>query len=237
MARAFNGTNQGFNLGSYDLRGATKLSISWWMKIDSYAGTQRRAIAHDDGTSDNRVFSMDIDGSAIGAGANTICVYFSTSGAAAYWGDSFPQVSTGVWHHFAWVMNRSAPSHKVWVDGVAQTMTAVFRDGGGYGQFDIHTLWLMNRFAGLWVPGSMAEMGVWGFDYQLTQVDVTQLALGASPAQVQMQTLIDYWPMFGSDLPEPGVMVSHKTAQLNAFSGSPTYVRPPGIRSLLAPGR
>lgn len=229
MARACNGTSQGFSRSGYDLGGTPILSLAWWMKVNSYGSADNEAIAHGH-TTNIRQFGMGLRGQSIGAGANTIGVFFTQS-TPRYWFDSFPQPSTGVWHHYVWVMNRSTPSNVVYVDGVSQTMTAVLHESSTYGNFGNQTLYVMNRNSGAWVNGSIAELGVWGSNYQLTANDAAQLSQGASPAEVRPEQLVDYWPFFGSDSPEPGYMRGQADLTL---IGSPTAERHPGVRTLLA---
>lgn len=231
MARSCNGTNQGFSLESYDLRGSSVLSMSWWFRIGAYGAGSRRMIAHDTGATDNIVFSMDLVGAAVGAGAGSVAVYFTRGAGLSYWMDSFPQPSLDTWHHCVWVAHRGIPSNTVYIDGVAQTMTAVIHDAATYGGWDIRTLWIANRNGALWADVTIAELGIWGSNYVLTARDAAALAAGVSSVEVVPGNLIDYWPLYGADSPEPGFLRGRGKLTL---IGTPTEVTPPGVRTLLA---
>lgn len=231
MARLCNGTTDGFSRGGYNLGIADVLSLAFWLNPTApYLAVQNRAIAHGL-NADVSVFSLEVDGQAVGAGANTCAVYF-TQATPLYWLDSFPRPTVGVWHHFAWVMQRAVPLNTVYVDGVLQTLTPVLHQAAAYGNFSTQTLYVMNRAGANFVPGAIAELGVWGNDYAFTAADVEQLAAGASPAEVVPEHLIDYWPFFGVDSPEPDVTLGR--AQPLALTGAPTAAAPPPVRSLLA---
>lgn len=91
------------------------LSISWWQFNPTNGTTERVAFGN----------------SAIGSGAGFIFEPRYTSavasvtmhGSGGFWIDTFPQPSAAAWHHYLWVLNRTGPSHQVWVDGISQTLT------------------------------------------------------------------------------------------------------------------
>jgi len=142
----------------------------------------------------------------------------------ATWNASTTAVSTAAWHHVCVVHGGSYPDYqtdtKLYVDGVDVTEAFVSAIATGYDAPNGVINWCNN--AGLSAPGKMAirDCGVW--TVALSAANVTSLAAGADPVDIQPQYL-QHAPAFITDAASGAISnaVDAIGGQLATLSNSP----------------
>jgi PKD repeat protein len=158
-AVSFNGTTSAAT-ANVDLSAANKLTVEFWLKWDSYANDDRLAMeftSNFNGTPGG--FLVDPNAPeqggkfavGIGSGLTRNNVYFA-------------RPSAGAWHHYAFVIDTSAPAANEitpYVDG--QAVTYVKNDSGtGAGNFANSQLYFMSRAASsLFGAGDLDEVALY----------------------------------------------------------------------------
>lgn len=202
MSRHFNGTSDRGSI-TVDLSAFNMLSVSFWLWWDVFANNDKLVCEYTANTlsGSNAGFFIDPNTSNVGFQQFSICQGFGGSKA---WQDIFTRPSAAAWHHYLVTFNRVTPVNTAWVDGAAQTLTAVSHTGSAFGNFGNSTLNMMCRNqASLFGAGRLAEWTMWG-GVILGAAVAKGLATGATPPQyVHPDNLLPYVPIWGADSPEP----------------------------------
>jgi PKD repeat protein len=143
-----------------DLSKTKAVTIEFWMKWSSYANDDRLAMEMTKNFNENAGgFLVDPNapqlsgsfGVGLGIGASRNNVFFA-------------RPSAGVWHHYAFVLDTTAPAAQQitpYVDGKAVTYTKL-DSGTGAGNFANSSLYLMSRAAaGLFGAGDLDEVAIY----------------------------------------------------------------------------
>jgi YD repeat-containing protein len=143
-----------------DLSGTSKVTVEFWMKWNAYADDDDLAMEFTPNFNDNAGgFIVDPNapqnsgsfGVGIGTGASRNTAYFA-------------RPTAGAWHHYAFVLDSTAPAAGQvipYVDGQPVTYTKT-ASGTGAGAFANSTLYFMSRGgAGLWGAGNLDELAVY----------------------------------------------------------------------------
>jgi YD repeat-containing protein len=155
----FDGTDDSAS-SAIDLSGTSKVTVEFWMKWNAYADDDDLAMEFTPNFNDNAGgFIVDPNapqnsgsfGVGIGSGASRNTAYFA-------------RPSAGAWHHYAFVLDSTAPvaSQVIpYVDGQPVTYTKT-ASGTGAGAFANSTLYFMSRAGtGLWGAGNLDELAVY----------------------------------------------------------------------------
>lgn len=191
MARKFvSASNQ---TGTATSAGLTyPFTLAHWFNISTLSGAnQNMAMLYPSGASTNDNIGTGIDGST--GQAEVFCSDNLTNYTVTPIGAA---LSTGVWHHIAFV-GTSSTNRNGYLDGSATPITnlanitaaqdtlAVGDFAGGSGALD----------------GLLADVAIWNVD--LTAGEINALASGMPPYLIRPSALIGYWPMWGLASPEP----------------------------------
>jgi PKD repeat protein len=158
-AVAFNGTSDSgaipLNLGA-----TSKLTVEFWLKWNQYANDDALAMEYTSNFNENQGgFLVDPDSPAFGG---TFGVGIGTPGSRN--SVFFARPSAGVWHHYAIVLDSTAPAGSEitpYVDGVPVTVQQDAANTGA-GPFANSTLYLMSRAgSGLFGRGSLDELAMY----------------------------------------------------------------------------
>lgn len=236
MGRRFNGTSDLGLFSNPSIATYDKLSISFWLYNDTNGSVERAALCSGAaiGTISGFLFEPRYT-TAVASVTMTV-----SSGGAKFWIDTFPQPSAAAWHHYLWVMDRAVPEHRVWVDGVAQTLTTAVHTAATYGNFSDNTWQLMRYSSGNWFwAGRMADLAVWG-GVKFGMAEASELSkYGSSPRRVRPDRLLTYLPLdgtAGNREPVYGRMGDPSPALL-ALTGTTGVAHPFGQRTLIRPRR
>jgi PKD repeat protein len=158
-AVAFNGTSDSGAI-PLNLGGTSKLTIEFWLKWNQYANDDSLAMEYTSNFNENEGgFLVDPNSPAFGG---TFGVGIGTPGVRN--SVFFARPSAGVWHHYAIVLDSTAPAGSEvtpYVDGQA---VSVQQDAAntGAGPFANSTLYLMSRAgSGLFGKGSLDELAIY----------------------------------------------------------------------------
>jgi YD repeat-containing protein len=156
---SFNGTNSAAQ-AALNLSGTSKLTLEFWMKWDSYADDDDLAFELTPNFNSNPGgFLVDPNAPEEG-GKFAVGIGSGESRNTAY----FARPSAGAWHHYAIVMDTSAPaSDQVipYVDGQAVPYVKT-KSGTGAGNFANSTLYFMSRAASaLFGAGDLDEVALY----------------------------------------------------------------------------
>jgi hypothetical protein len=122
QALNFDGVDDFTRVSSIDLSGTSAVSVSFWMKKASYANLDLLAFENSDNYNNSQTgFMMNTDDSAAGGCLGYLAVYLK--GDIGQAGGCFNRPSTGVWHHYVAIYDKSRSSNEtdLYVDGVFQT--------------------------------------------------------------------------------------------------------------------
>lgn len=166
-ANSFNGSSQyitiPLDLSAYNVvtvsgwyampAGYTTTALVWEFTANGYNTNGGFAFAVNDPDTSHCSFGTAIDGSTI-------------------WADSIVKPSTGAFHHYVCVYNRSAPSLTIYVDGQPVAQSALVHNAGAYGNFANATLNVMVRNAGsgLFAQGSFDGLRLYGVELSASEV-------------------------------------------------------------------
>ena len=107
----------------------------------------------------------------------------------------------GVWHNIVGVW-ASISSRKCYIDGSGGTTNGTFVTPMAPDTVSIAVLGGSSESS--WPNGHIAECGVW--NVALTDAEISSLAKGMCPLFVRPQSLIAYWPVHGTQDPEPDLV-------------------------------
>ena len=216
MARSFNGTTDSGAATPGLTLNQTALSVSMWAKLTNTATQRVWLLWGDFATNSGFIIETLAGGPAV--------IGLRTTGAGL-WSDSFPTPSLGVWHHYLVTFNYGSPQNLVWVDGVAQTLTARTHTATS-SQVANQNITVGNNGAGAGMLGSLAEVTIW-FGVLLGQTFATSLATGANSVSVHPEVLCFYPPLLGNS-PES----DYSSGQHSVTLTGTTVVPHPGIQTV-----
>jgi hypothetical protein len=206
MARAFNGTSDLITVSALAMATNTNLvTLAGWIKTTGAAGA---IICSDTGTVRFAQFNV--------AGAKLQLVLFQ-SGTARVW-TSTASVNDGAWHHVAGVYNGTAGF--LYIDGALDTSTALTATNVNAG---------LNWRIGAQLPGVTQHFFAGSIAHPiivsraLTAGEVKSVATGLLPSHLAPD---HYWPLWGTDSPEPDV--GNATHAAGALTGT-TAANDPGV--------
>jgi hypothetical protein len=139
---AFNGINQ-YGAVSVDLSSTNVITVAFWMKWNVYQNDDKLAVEF--GSNFNNAttgFLIDPDESSSGQ------FWVSLHGNAGYNNVAFPRPSAGVWHHYAFILNKGAGTANEitpYVDGIPVRYTKSLYATDNTNNFGANTLYLMSR--------------------------------------------------------------------------------------------
>jgi N,N-dimethylformamidase beta subunit-like, C-terminal/Concanavalin A-like lectin/glucanases superfamily/PKD domain len=162
-----------------DLSGTSKATIEFWLKWDGYIDDDSLALELTENFNQNDGgFIVDPDapqqngsfGVGIGEGASRNNVFFA-------------RPSAGQWHHYAFVLDSTAPAAQQvtpYVDGQAVSYTKT-ASGTGAGAFAKSTLYMMSR-AGkeLWGRGNLDELAIYNRALTAGEIAAHHASVGAN---------------------------------------------------------
>lgn len=161
-AASFNGTSS-YGSVALDLSDTNVVSLEFWLKKAAWANDDQLAFEFTPSYSAAPgSFLVDPNESSTGA------FYFGVNGNVGLNGRTFPRPSAGGWHHYVLTWNFGNPAASecaaAYVDGVAQTLTAVASAGlnENGGNFANSTLYLMSRAgSSLFGSGTLDEVAIY----------------------------------------------------------------------------
>ena len=128
-------------------------------------------------------------------------------------------VTTGAWHHAAATFF-STTSRNAWLNGVGgATDTTACANPTGPNQAGLSAGGLGQTY----FNGAIAEAAIW--DVALTAAEIATLARGVSPLLVRPGSLLAYWPVYGTQSPEPDL----KGAAALTITGTATAAAHPRV--------
>ncbi len=166
-AVAFDGTDD-YARTAIDLSGTNVITLSFWLNWTSYSAADDLAME----------FSADSNGVATGflvdpnesSSGKFVVGYL---GAGGYNTTHFTRPSAGVWHHYAFVMDKGQPAATEitpYVDGVQVSYTKNYSNNTT-NNFGNHNLYFMSRGGtSLFGPGIMDEVKI--YNYALTSSEI-----------------------------------------------------------------
>lgn len=186
-ARTFNGTSDNLQSSApINLSAASTISISFWGWFDSDAKVQM--FLETSAAADSNVGAFAIDQQNGGV----VHVFVAgTSTNPCEW--TFPDPSSGAWHHYLIVHNITActTGMKVYVDGISQSLTNLQPSNGTtFGNFTLNVM--ARNAASLFLPGRISDIAIWTTG--LTSGNATTLAACGNPQTVN-GTPAFYWPI------------------------------------------
>jgi YD repeat-containing protein len=164
----FDGANDSAG-AALNLSSRSAITVEFWMKWNSYANDDDLAMEFTNNFNENAGgFLVDPNapqlggtfGVGIGKGASRNNVFFA-------------RPTAGQWHHYAFVLDTSAPAAQQiipYVDGKAITYTKL-ESGTGAGNFANSTLNFMSRAGGLFGAGELDEVSIYGSALGATTVN------------------------------------------------------------------
>jgi PKD repeat protein len=168
-AARFDGVNDAAS-AAVDLSKTHAVTVEFWLKWNAYSGDDRLAMEL------TKNFNEEAGGFLVDPNAPQLN---GTFGVGLGLGASrnnvfFARPSANVWHHYAFVLDTSAPAAQEitpYVDGKPVSYTKL-DSGAGAGNFANSTLYMMSRAANqLWGPGDLDEVAVYDRALDATTID------------------------------------------------------------------
>jgi hypothetical protein len=206
VARAFNGTSDLIAVSTLAMAASTNLvTLAAWIKTTGATGA---IICSDTGTTRFAQFNV--------ASGKLQLVLFQ-SGTARIW-TSGASVNDGIWHHVVGVYDGTTGF--LYIDGVLDTSTALPATNVNTG---------LNWRIGAQLPGVTQHFFAGSIAHPiivsraLTAGEVKSVATGLLPSHLAPD---HYWPLWGTDSPEPDV--GNATHAAGALTGT-TAAHDPGV--------
>jgi hypothetical protein len=206
MARAFNGTSDLIAVSALAMTTNTNLvTLAAWIKTTVTPGA---IICSDTGTARFAQFKIS---------ANKLQLIMFQGGTARTW-VSVASVTDGTWHHVAGVYNGTTGF--LYIDGALDTSSALTATNNGSG---------LNWRIGAQLPGVTQQFFAGSIAHPiivsraLTAGEVKSVATGLLPSHLAPD---HYWPLWGTDSPEPDV--GNATHAAGALTGT-TAAHDPGV--------
>jgi Concanavalin A-like lectin/glucanases superfamily len=226
VARQFNGwTMAGQAPIGAGLSSTNRVTVALWMLVDNWDNPNGQVLC-ETGPQYDTLVTAGFACYSNGLVPFTVATYGQNG---TYSIATFTNPSTGVWQHWAIVIDRSGTPPvslgPVYINGVSQALTLT--PGADSTNYPNATLNVFARNAASDFMGShLFDMAVWGT--VLNADEVLSLAnKSARPDQIQSASLLGYWPMEGFVSPEPA---AGGTTIDMSLTGGPTQVNdPPGF--------
>ena len=199
MARDFSGTSQ-YGQCSRDFSAYSTLVVAGWVYFDTKAG----------GGDYDMIWELTAD---YGANVGSFAFYYQGTGdtmVVAHKGNvglsaaTAGTLATGVWTHWVTVYDFTVSTNEVNIyrDGALQTVDRSTGNNNNTGAFANSTFNLGGRnAASLFTDGKIERVGIWSADIGADAI--VSLSRGVDPLRVRPDKLINYWPLWGNDSPEP----------------------------------
>jgi len=170
----FNGSNQ-YGTASLDLSSTKVITITFWMKWNAYANDNKLAFEFSSNFNNSTTgFIIDPDESSSGQ------FWVSVHGNAGYNNAAFPRPSAGVWHHYAFVLNKGAATGSQvipYVDGKPVSYTKSAYAAENTNNFGVNQLFVMSRGgSSLFGAGSLEQIRIYP-----TALSPSEIAALATP--------------------------------------------------------
>lgn len=171
---SFSGTNQ-YGSVSLDLSTTNVITIAFWMKWNAFQNDDKLAFEFSSNFNNSTTgFLIDPDESSSGK------FWISVHGNAGYNNAAFTRPSAGVWHHYAFVLNKGATAASEvtpYVDGIAVPYTKSAYSVDNTNSFGSNTLFVMSRNgSSLFGAGSLDDVRIY-----TTALSAAQIAALAQP--------------------------------------------------------
>jgi hypothetical protein len=214
MARSFSGTSQDLNLGT-----AAALQLTGDFTFACFLRTSSTATSFLMGCYD---VSSPFTGWGISinpVGNVGKCRYWSSG--TATWRVANTACNDGNWNHYAVSITGSGGTH--YRNGATDGTFAHTAPGSYSGTKRIAA----QSNGGSPFAGDLAAIGVWNVG--LTADEIASLAKGVPPDAVRPANLVEYWPLYGRNSPEQGLI----SGISGTLTGSPTVAEHPPMMELL----
>lgn len=220
MARSFTAATDRGTFTTGLAAAQTRISVSYWAWMNDVS-VQRIHFQWGD-------FST-VSGFIIETVAGPLAVIGQVIGGGGFWSDQFTCPSTGTWHHWLVVFDTNTPVNKVWIDGVAQTLTTRNHSGGPTTVTNATDAIGNNPAAGAVMNGRIAEFTI--YNALLGQTAATALSQRCASRHIEPSTtqnfIIFYAPLLG-DSPEVDYSAGRHSVTLTGSS----VVQHPGVQSV-----
>ncbi len=193
MARSFNGSSDSLWSLTAPIT-AAPFTMACWFNSTTGVGNQTLIDISDGSTSDR--WRLNAAGNV---GGDPIRCVIAQTGQSNVNVDTSTGYSANTWHHACFV-ERSATDRSIYIDGGSRGNNATSRTPGGISEITVGTSVVNSQY----LNGLLAEAAVWSAD--LTDDEITALALGVSPLIVRPASLVSYWPLVGRTSPEIDTM-------------------------------
>lgn len=188
--RTFNGTTDYYS-ETVDLSGQSKVTLSFWLLQDSFTDDSQRTVFDYGGDSDDRLLLFPTWDSP-----NDFLILRGVVASPTF--AAFPRPTASAWHHYVIVVPTAAdPS--AWVDGVAQTLTRNDGNPGGTYASGVTTGLMVTALTRWFNAGKLSRFAVWNGSVTLTGTQISLLAAGTDPREVQSSGLkFEFAPYSGT---------------------------------------
>jgi len=165
-ALSFNGSSQDASSNTTIAYGATAITVTFWLNLDTTSGTQVILESSSNYNSNNNCFILFCDAGTFEAGIQA---------SAGYRAETVTAPSTGTWVHIAAVYDNNASGGngdiKLYFNGVEQTLTVALNTKSTTGNFASQTLYVMARGASsLFTSGDMDDLRVYAGELSAAQI-------------------------------------------------------------------
>lgn len=165
---SFNGTNQNGSV-ALDLSSTNVITIAFWMKWNAFNNDDKLAFEFSNNFNKSATgFLIDPDESSSGQ------FWVSVHGDAGYNNAAFPRPSAGVWHHYAFILNKgTATAGEVtpYIDGKAVSYKKSSYSATNANNFGNNTLFVMSRNgSSLFGAGSLDEVHIYPRALSATEI-------------------------------------------------------------------
>ena len=210
-AARFDGSNDNAQ-ANLNLSGTSKLTVEFWMNWTTFANDDRLAMEFTPSYHDNAGgFLIDPDAPQNG-GTFAVGIGMNASRNTAY----FARPSTGGWHHYAFVLDTTAPAAQQiipYIDGQPVAYTKL-DNGTGAGPFANSTLYMMSRAgSALFGLGDLDELAVYNRALSASTIDEHYASYGTNRRPVAAFTN-------SPSSPKPGQTVTFNGSTSNDPDGS-----------------
>lgn len=225
MARHFNGwTMAGSAPIGTALSATNRATVAFWMWAESYTDPNDQMLFE---TGPQYDLLTTLGFALYSNTAETVMTLASFGSDSTYAYAKFNRPPTGVWAHWAFVVNRAQTPPinlgPVYVNAVPQALTLT--PGGQSDNFPNQNLYVMARNTNFaFMAANLFDLAIWGT--VLNADEVTSLANQSNrPDSVQSSNLIGYWPLEGFVSPEPAC--GGTTGDMTLVGNPPQFIDPP----------
>jgi hypothetical protein len=216
MSRYFDDAGTTYLSASNAAVTSTPLTLACWFYSDDDAIEQILVSVGVSGSNNNR-WSLLIAGQA--AGDPVRAQARTTSPASA---DSTTGYSVNTWHHACGIFVGSAERY-AYIDGGSKGSSTGSRAPSGVNH---HRIGASHDGSTSKASGRICEVGIW--NVALTDAEVAALARGISPLRIRPANLVRYYPVRGTESPEPCVRSGNSVS----LTGSPAVADHAPVQAL-----